>query len=167
MSAPQDPLDALDYYTLLGVSDEASAIQIRRAFRTFARRYHPDRFVGQSEEKRERAHAIYRRGAEGYQVLTDPVLRTSYDEALTRGTTRMTADPRRAAPAAKKAPPVAKLPIDSVQAQAFFRHAVACGNQSDWNGAWRALKAAVDLEPKNEFLRTRLDQVAARLRARR
>ncbi len=36
-------LEELDYYTLLGVERDADPSQIRKAFRAFARRYHPDR----------------------------------------------------------------------------------------------------------------------------
>lgn len=85
-------LDALDYYTLLGVTEEATRAEIRAAFRRFALRYHPDRFAGQSEALSTRALTIYRRGAEAVDVLCDPQQRKAYDAVLKRGEKRLTDD---------------------------------------------------------------------------
>lgn len=94
MSASDDRLDQLDYYTLLGVARDASAPEIKRAFRTFALRYHPDRFAGAPQDKVERATAIYRRGSEAVETLTNPEARKAYDGALARGELRLTTDAR-------------------------------------------------------------------------
>ena len=159
-------LDQLDYYTLLGVGDDAPIAEIKRAFRQFARRYHPDRFAGAAPEKVERASAIYRRGSEALQILTDPIARAAYDAALRQGRLRLTADERDRAVRAAHAPPPKKRPppIKHPRALALFKEAVRCSRQEDWHGTWRALKAATDLDPDNEFLREKLSQVDERLR---
>ena len=90
-----DRLDQLDYYTLLGVARDADVDAIKRAFRTFARRYHPDKFVGQAEEKIERATRIYRRGSEAVQTLTDLDARRAYDAGLAKGELRLRSEPRK------------------------------------------------------------------------
>ena len=153
-------LDRLDYYTLLGVDDEASIARIKQAFKIFARRYHPDRHAGAATEKRERATAIYRRGTEAFQVLTDPVTRAAYDAALEKGHLRLTNEAReqnrRAAPAKKRR---RKIPIRSPQARHLFDDAVDATKRKDWDTALRAMRGAVKLEPDNEFLRERLSQV--------
>ncbi len=163
-----DRLDQLDYYTLLGVSEEASIAQIKVRFREFARKYHPDRFAGASPEKMEQANRIYRRGSEAFQVLTDPRTRAAYDSALEQGSLRLDAeaqDRALAPPRAKEAKPApVRSPILSPQAQALYRHAVDASRKGDWLSAWRALKAANEVEPRNEFLETRFAQVEARLR---
>lgn len=64
----------VDYYAVLGVPRNASALDIRRAYRRVARRHHPDlnrdpggpgRFVA---------------AARAYEVLSDPAARARYDE---------------------------------------------------------------------------------------
>jgi len=163
-----DKLARLDYYTLLGVDAGASTADIKRAFRGFARRYHPDRFAAAAEEKRERATAIYRRGSEAYQVLTDPRARALYDEGLRRGILRLdpaagdAATRRRAAPAAPARPQ--GPPIRSTQARLYFEKGVQAAHQGDWRRCWQLLQTALELEPGNDFLQSRLDQVRARLR---
>jgi len=87
-----DRLDELDYYTLLGVADDASTEAIKSAFRSFARRYHPDRFVDADEEKLDQATRIFRRGSEAFQVLTDETQRQAYDHVLRSGKLRLTED---------------------------------------------------------------------------
>src|SRR5262245_20119906 len=87
-----DRLDQLDYYTLLGVAEDAEVAAIRRAFRTFALKYHPDRFAGEAPDSVARATAIYRRGSEALEVLSDPVARKAYDLALAGGELRLLED---------------------------------------------------------------------------
>jgi molecular chaperone DnaJ len=63
-----------DYYDVLGVSPDAGADEIRRAYRQLARRYHPD-ISGD-----DRAVAFLEAGR-AYEVLSDPRRRQSYDAA--------------------------------------------------------------------------------------
>jgi len=94
MAEQPDPLEQLDYYTLLQIEGGVSADQVREAFHRFAAKYHPDRFLGAGADqaKVERAAQIYRRGAEAYKVLTDPQRRKQYDLGLARGQLRFDAN---------------------------------------------------------------------------
>ena len=159
-------LDELDYYALLDVDEEASIAKVKEAFRVFARRYHPDRFVGSTPEKIERATAIYRRGTEAYQVLTDPVSRVRYDEALERGELRLTSEARETAKPKPKAAPAAPR-IRSAQARTLYDDAVLATKEQNWKTAQRALRGACQLEPESEFLRERLAQLENHLRTLR
>ena len=62
-----------DPYEVLGVGPDASPEVIQRAYRTLARRYHPD--VNKDPEAEERFKDV----AEAYDLLSDPDLRRRYD----------------------------------------------------------------------------------------
>jgi curved DNA-binding protein len=62
-----------DYYEVLGVPRTADAAEIQQAFRTLARRYHPD--VNRDPAAEERFKEIN----EAYTVLSDPGTRSRYD----------------------------------------------------------------------------------------
>ncbi|MGF1465786.1 MAG: DnaJ domain-containing protein [Sandaracinaceae bacterium] len=162
-----DRLERLDYYTLLGVPMEAGVPEIKTAFRSFARRYHPDQHTGKPEEKVERATQIYRRGSEAYQVLLDPVARRAYDQNLKAGKLRLSAEERERALAEVKAaagPKKKVQPIRSPQALMYYEQAAAAARDRKWREAWKLMKQAVAAEPNNPLLDTRLRQLEARLR---
>jgi curved DNA-binding protein len=67
-----------DYYRIMGVGRDASADDIKRAYRKLARKYHPD--VSKEKDAEERFKEI----GEAYEVLRDPEKRAAYDSLGTR-----------------------------------------------------------------------------------
>jgi molecular chaperone DnaJ len=63
-----------DYYEILGVSRQASAEEIKKAYRQLALKHHPDR---NPEDKQ--AEEFFKEAAEAYEVLSDAEKRARYD----------------------------------------------------------------------------------------
>ncbi len=63
-----------DYYEVLGVSKDASAADIKKAFRRLAMKHHPDRNPGDAE-----AEAKFKEARAAYDVLSDDQKRAAYD----------------------------------------------------------------------------------------
>lgn len=69
----------LDYYKLLGVSYQASPVEIKRAYRAAMKRSHPDKFA---PDQRGEAEARARELNEAYKVLSRPEEKQRYDQRL-------------------------------------------------------------------------------------
>lgn len=63
-----------DYYTIMGVPRDATAEQVKQAYRKLARKYHPD------VSKEADAEHRFKEVAEAYEVLRDPEKRAAYDQ---------------------------------------------------------------------------------------
>ncbi len=63
-----------DYYEVLGVARDASAADIKKAFRQLAMKYHPDKNPGDAA-----AEAAFKDVAEAYEILGDDQKRGMYD----------------------------------------------------------------------------------------
>lgn len=65
-----------DYYSLLGVSRNATEKELKEAYRKMVRKYHPDL----NPNNRQEAEKIFRQINEAYEVLSDPEKRKFYDK---------------------------------------------------------------------------------------
>lgn len=74
---------ARDYYIVLGVSKDANLEKIKRAYRSVAKKYHPD--AGGSAEDREKFLEI----KEAYETLADEAARRKYDRERERQGSRV------------------------------------------------------------------------------
>ncbi|KAJ6837602.1 uncharacterized protein M6B38_119725 [Iris pallida] len=65
-----------DHYAVLGVSRSATAVEVKRAYRLLARKYHPD--VSRDSQDGE----VFKSIRMAYEVLSDEVARARYDTML-------------------------------------------------------------------------------------
>lgn len=68
-------MEYIDYYKILGIDKNASAEDIKKAYRKLARKYHPDVNPNNKE-----AHKKFQEINEANEVLSDPEKRKKYDQ---------------------------------------------------------------------------------------
>lgn len=68
-------MEKRDYYEVLGVAKNATAEEIKKAYRKKAIQYHPDKNPGNKE-----AEEKFKEAAEAYEVLSDADKRARYDQ---------------------------------------------------------------------------------------
>lgn len=64
-----------DYYDILGISKNASAAEIKKAYRKKAIEFHPDR-----NPNDPKAEEMFKKSAEAYEVLSNPDKKARYDQ---------------------------------------------------------------------------------------
>lgn len=67
-------MDFKDYYSVLGLTKSAKPEEIKKAYRTLAQQYHPDKNPGDAK-----AEEKFKEINEAYQVLSDPQNKEKYD----------------------------------------------------------------------------------------
>jgi len=77
-----------DFYAVLGLTPNASAADVKKAYRKLARTHHPDANQGSAKSEKR-----FKEVGEAYSVLSDPEQRKQYDaiRSMARGGARFTA----------------------------------------------------------------------------
>ncbi len=132
---------AKDHYEALDVSRSASLEQIKGAYHTLARHYHPDRFHQSAPELRNRIESAFARIAHAYEILSDPMQRAEYDQK------RISKPPT---PTEKVTAPADESVVvqPRTSAENSFRQGMEALQRKEPEEAIRFLAEAAILEPK-------------------
>lgn len=68
--------DTCDLYETLGVEKDAAEVDIKKAYRKAALRWHPDK----NPDNKQEADTMFKKVAEAYTILSDPAKRALYDK---------------------------------------------------------------------------------------
>lgn len=138
-----DDFEQLDYYALLELARNATADEIKRAYRRQMALYHPDRFAGATPEAQVYASRRAQRINEAYAVLTDFSARVTYNRSLP--------DPAAAAPrpASPRSPrtPTTQQPASRDQLAELYDQAQAHMSAGRYAEALHLLREIVQISP--------------------
>lgn len=157
---------ANDYYEVIDLPASASANEIKLAYYSLARRYHPDRFHLQSgTPQHTRISSAFARITQAYETLTDPAARSAYDAALKR-TREFSGGARKArseAFASDSTIPFAmgSSNVESEEAEQCFREGFAALQGRNIKLAVTQLAAAARLSPREARYRAHYGQALA------
>jgi CheY-like chemotaxis protein/DnaJ-domain-containing protein 1 len=126
-------LQGQSFFEILGVTAQADASEIRRAFLRKAKSYHPDRFSSESEAVRRVAGEVFSLMSSAHDTLTDKDARSEYLARLARGS--------------ETGRDHAEI-VTILRAESLFRDAEAHLKRRDYAGAASLLREAVELNPK-------------------
>lgn len=100
-------LDGMNHYAVLGLKPGATPAEVKQAYYSASRRFHPDRYFGKNlGSYRARIERIFRRLTEAQEVLTDDARRAAYLQT----NPLLAAAVRAAVPASARATPAPAAP---------------------------------------------------------
>ncbi len=68
-----------NYYEILGISKQATDDEIKKAFRSNAKKHHPDKFATATDAEKAAAEEKFKEVQEAYDILSDKNKRSIYD----------------------------------------------------------------------------------------
>jgi DnaJ-class molecular chaperone len=155
-------IDELDYYQLLHLDRGASPTDVKRAYHSSSRAFHPDANRHLDPDQQNAIASIAKRITEAYQVLRDPRRRRAYEGKLASGAgfrirlaEAKTEGGRRDTEARLGRTP---------QGRQYFNLALADAKRQDWQAAVRNLKTALAFEPDNSGFKSELAAARDKLR---
>jgi curved DNA-binding protein CbpA len=134
---------AANYYDLLGVGHQASADEVKNAYHSLARRYHPDRFHQADAQLRNQIESAFARVAQAYEVLGDQSSRATYDAQFAAP-----AAPSASKGATRERSPASPKEPTASRGELSFQKGVAAINQRQPQQALRYFAEAASIEPR-------------------
>lgn len=154
-----------NYYEMLGVSEDADHHEIVDAFDRLSMRYHPDRYKQHRDRRwgralHEKVGELYTVLTEAFEVLSDRKLRKRYDDVRREGRRRMPPDELSSQ---DSGPTSLTEAADSAQTRRFLEMAQTEIAKENWEGARQNLEFAQSVEPDNERIAEKLEEIEAKL----
>ena len=149
-------LPRLDYYRLLGVGQNASDSEIKKAFLKITRKFHPDRHRDAPKPLYAAIYDIFKRLNEAYRVLTDFEKRKLYNQQLAGGNPRFSTDIRMSM--------IPKTPVETIrskEARQFYVKASECLEAGNILQAELHAKMAIARERENDAIKKLIAEIIA------
>lgn len=150
-----ESLEAMSYYEILRVPEDASQQEIQQAFHALSLRCHPDRFVEEGPEVAKAASAVFKKAAEAYNVLRKPPLRRRYDAELQKG--QLTLDERAVEPKKQHEQRTLYMIARTPKSKQYAAKADELIARGKLDEARVQLISANQHDPNNDELKERLD----------
>ncbi len=138
----------MNYYTILGVNKNATKEEIRKAYLSLAKKFHPDKFTDKTESKKMQEQ--FSKIAIAYKVLLDSEKRSEYDKQLSSVSYREKRE---------KAPTTA-------QAKMAFKNGIEHYKGGDFWRAEKYFRSAISLSPETPLYKSYLGLALARQKRR-
>ena len=136
---------ARNHYEVLDLSRGVSGVQVKNAYHTLARRFHPDRFHQSDPQLRARVDSAFARIAHAYETLSDPSLRAAYEAKLKA---KSAADGRESSTSSLSNEQEAPVGSKTARAEAAFQRALAAMKQNQGDTATSCFAEAAHLAPR-------------------
>lgn len=159
-------MDELDYYQLLNVDAKATTAEIRKAYHSSSRSFHPDANRELSDDLRTACGRISKRVTEAYCVLRDARRRQAYDakraESEGSGALRIQIAEAKTAHVEQRK---AEARGSTAQGRQFHGKAEAEIKKGNLGGAIQHLQMAMTFEPSNAGFKALIEELKTRQKA--
>jgi curved DNA-binding protein CbpA len=156
-------IDGQNYYQVLRIEPRASHGQVRAAYHTLSRQYHPDRWFHLPDcAFKQHIYRISKRITEAYVVLRDPASRSGYDAQLgsSQGAqVRFTEETAKAQKRAKE-----EVTGKTEKGRRSYQQGLAELKKGNFPAAERAFKMALVFEPENELFKSAMQDAASKIK---
>jgi curved DNA-binding protein CbpA len=129
-----------DHFEVLGVGHDATAQEIKKAYFTMAKRYHPDRHFGPPlNEMKSELEALFNAVHEAHETLSSPAKRKKYEQELAAGLQQQRV----------KQGTGSDKEVSSAAAAAHFKEGVKYYTQRNFWDAEESFQWAIRFDPSN------------------
>src|SRR5580704_9214816 len=153
-------LDELTYYELFGLPQGATPDDVRAAFHVFCDVFHPDRHLGRPADERDAVSSIFKRGTEGYLVLSDLGFRDRYDAQISVAQSNV---PGAGRGMSNRPPERLEDAVRTPSARPFARRAEQLIERGELRQAKLQLVMANHKDPANDALESALRELEAKI----